>query len=119
MLRSPARAVGGNDDARIHGVEVVENPGNERREYGAIEVKTAHHRVQGPILGEATGIAADVHDSGVAAPGDDEQALVLDVDDERLVVEDERVRLPGIVDPRLLRRKAGLLASGAGVLTGD
>jgi hypothetical protein len=54
----------------------------------------------------------------VAAAGDDDQALVLDVDDERLVVEDQRVGLPAPAEPGLLGREAGLIAGGAGNLPG-
>jgi hypothetical protein len=49
-------------------------------------MESAHDRVEGAIFGQAAGVAADVDDPSVAAAGDHEEALVLDVDDERLVV---------------------------------
>src|ERR1700759_1342913 len=43
----------------------------------------------------------DVSPPGGAAAGDDAHALVLDVDDEGLVVQDQRVRLPAPAEPGL------------------
>jgi hypothetical protein len=61
-------------------------------------VKAAHDRVDGPVTGQAPGVPADVDDPGVSAACDDEQAFVLDVHDEGLVVEDERVRFPAAAE---------------------
>src|SRR5262249_15001808 len=47
------------------------------------------------------------------------QALVFDVDDERLIVEDEGVGLPAAAGPGLLRREPGLVTGGAGDFAGD
>jgi hypothetical protein len=55
----------------------------------------------------------------VAASGDHDQAAVADVDDERLLVEDEGVGLPAPVEPGLLRWEAGLIPGGPGDLAGD
>src|SRR5262249_59618474 len=52
----------------------------------SVEMESAHDRVEGALFGQAAGVAADVDDPSVAAAGDHEEALVLDVDDERLVV---------------------------------
>jgi hypothetical protein len=49
-------------------------------------MESANDRVEGALFGQATGEAADVDDPSVAAAGDHEEALVLDVDDERLIV---------------------------------
>jgi hypothetical protein len=66
--------------------KVVEDSGDEGLENRSVEMESADDRVEGALFGQAAGVPADVDDPSVAAAGNHEQALVLDVDDERLVV---------------------------------
>jgi hypothetical protein len=79
------------------GAKVVEDLGDEGLENWSVEMESAHDRVEGALFGQAAGVPADVDDPSVAAAGNHEEALVFDVDDERLVVEDEGVGLPAAV----------------------
>src|ERR1019366_1297940 len=92
---------------------------DERLEKRPVEVETAHHCVDRLLMGQAPRIPANVHDACVATTGDYEQALVLDVDDQRLVVEDEGVGLPPPAQPRLLWREPRFVAGRAGHFSGD
>jgi hypothetical protein len=78
--------VGRDDDTGSKGAKVVEDQGDEGLEDRSVEMESAHDRVEGALFGQAAGVAADVDDPGVAAAGDHEETLVLDVDDERLIV---------------------------------
>ena len=55
----------------------------------------------------------------LAAAGNHYQAPAADIDDERLIVEDERIGLPAPVEPGLLRRDPRLVPCGPGDLAGD
>src|SRR5262249_35904850 len=55
----------------------------------------------------------------MSAAGEDNQSTIADVDDDRLIIEDQRIRLPVIVAPRLLRRKARFVIGGSIHLAGD
>jgi hypothetical protein len=89
--------VGRDQDTGGKGGEVVEDLGDEGLENWSVEMESAHDRVEGALFGQAAGVPADVDDPSVAAAGNHEEALVFDVDDERLVVEDEGVGLPAAV----------------------
>src|ERR1700729_164080 len=108
-----------NDDLRVQRTQVVDAPRDQRLEDRPVEVKAADNRVQRPVLGKPAGVTADVHYAGVPASRDDQQALVLDVDDQRLVVEHQRIRLPAAVQPGLLWRESRLVAGAAGYLASD
>src|SRR5215472_3187567 len=115
----PASAMGRDDDLRRQLGQVVEHAGDQRLEIRPVEVEPADHRVQRLIAGQPPGVAADVHDPGVPAAGDDDQALAGDVHDQRLVIEDQRVGFPGAAQPGLLRRESRLISGGARYLAGD
>src|SRR6202012_1128779 len=85
VLGPPSGAVGGYDEVGGQGGQVVENPRDERLEHRPVEVEAAYHGVQRAVSGQPPRVPADVDHPGVAAAGDDDQALVLDVDDEGLV----------------------------------
>src|SRR5215470_3938015 len=76
-------------------------------------------RVQRLAAGQALGVPGDVDHAGVTAAGDDDQPLARDVDDERLVVQHQRIGLPALIEPGLLRRKPGLVPGGARNLPRD
>jgi hypothetical protein len=119
VLGPPSGAVGRDHDTGSEGAKVVEDSGDEGLENRSVEMESAHDRVEGTLFGQAAGVPADVDDPSVAAAGNHEEALVLDVDDERLIVEDEGVGLPAAVNPGLLQREPGLVAGGAGYFAGD
>src|SRR5262249_31230347 len=119
VLGPPSGAVGRDDDTGGEGAQVVEDERDEGLEDRPVEMESAHDRVEGALVGQAAGVAADGGDSRVAAAGDHQQALVFDVDDERLIVEDEGVGLPAAAGPGLLRREPGLVTGGAGHFAGD
>ena len=57
--------------------------------------------------------------TGMAAAREDDQSPARDVGDQGLVVEDQRIRLPGSAPPGLVDREAPLEAGGAVDLAGD
>src|SRR5215472_8369499 len=75
VLGSPSGAVRGHQQLRRHLRQVVEQPRDQRLEQRPVEVEAAHRRVQRLVPGEPPGVAADVHDPGVPAPGQHDQAL--------------------------------------------
>ena len=60
----------------------------------------------------------DIDDAGVTTAGEDHEAATVEAHHDRLVVEDQRVRLPAAVDVRLVTREAGLERRRAIDLTG-
>src|ERR1022692_948791 len=119
VLGAPAGAVRRDQDARVHRGQVVEDARDQGLEQRAVEVEPAEQRIERLPAGQPPGVAGDVDHASVTAAGKHDQALALDVDDEGLVVEYERVRLPAAAEPRLLRREAGLVAGGPRYLPGD
>ena len=86
MLGPPASAVGRDNDAWSKSAQVVEDSGDQGLEERSVEMKPTHDRVEGALFSQPARVAADVDDPSVAAARDHEEALVLDVDNERLVV---------------------------------
>src|SRR5580704_536411 len=82
-------------------------------------MKSAQEGVERLAATEALGVPGDVDHARVTAAGDHHQAAAADVDDERLVIEDQRVGLPAVGGPSLLRRETGLPPGGARDLAGD
>jgi hypothetical protein len=82
-------------------------------------VEAADHRVEGVDAGEAAGVAGDVDDAGMAAPGEHHQTGPAEVHDQSLVVEDQRVGLPAVVVVGLVEGHAGLEVRGPRHLAGD
>src|SRR6266481_6030088 len=119
VLGPPAGAVRGNEDRGIEQGEVIEDPRDEGLEDRPVEVEPAEQCVQGLLAGEPPGVAADVDHAGVTAAADHDQPFAADVDDERLIVQHERVGLPDLIDPGLLDREARLVAADAWHLAGD
>jgi hypothetical protein len=111
--------VGGDENTGVQGGEVVEYAGEEGLEEGSVEMEPAEQGVQGLLTGEPLGVAGNVDHTGVAAPGEDHQAFALQVQDEGLVVKNEGIGLPLVVEPRLLRGEARFVPGGARNFTGD
>ena len=82
-------------------------------------MKTADDRMDVVLARELSGIAQDVDDPRVAAAGQDNEAMASDGGHERLVVEDQRVGLPGSVPVRLVDGEPALELGRAVDLTGD
>ena len=57
-------------------------------------MEAANHGVDLLQAGEFLGVAHDIDDAGVAAASKDDQPLIADVEQQCLVIQDERIRLP-------------------------
>ena len=101
-------AVRGDEDGGRQPLEFGADLGDQRLEQRPAEVEAAHDRVHLADAGEPPRVPGDVDDAGVPAAGEHDQPLAAHVDDQRLVVEYQRVRLPLPAAQRLLRREAGL-----------
>ena len=82
-------------------------------------MEAADDRGDGLDAGEPSRIADDIDNPGVPAPGQHDQTMTGDVDDEGLIIEDQRVGRPGPVSQRLVERHAMLEVAGAIHLAGD
>ena len=82
-------------------------------------MEAADDRGHGLDAGESSRVADDVDDPGVTAPGQHDQAVAGDVDNEGLVIEDQRVWCPGPVGQCLVKRHAMFEVAGAVDLAGD
>ena len=100
MLATPSRVVARDDDGGVERGEVGAGAADDRLEYRAAEVEAAHHGTQPLHAGQRLRVAGGVDLPGMAAAGDDHQAPVADVHDDRLVVEGE-----GSGSHRRLRRR--------------
>jgi hypothetical protein len=92
---------------------------DDRLECWTAEVKAADDRGNGVDAGESARVADDIDDPGVAAPRKHHQPVTGDMDDEGLIVEDERVGCPGPIGERLMKRHAVFEVGGAIDLAGD
>jgi hypothetical protein len=68
-------------------------------------VEPAEHRVHPVHPGQRPRVPQDVDHAGVPAPGHDDEPAPGQVHDQRLVVEDQRVRLPAVAPQRLVDRE--------------
>ena len=119
VLRPPARAVRGHQHVGRHVAERGDGGFDDRLESRSGEVEAAEQRVQPVDAGQPQRVPGDVDRAGVAAAGDHDQAPAADVDDQRLLVEDQRVGLPPPVAPRLVVGHAALEVGRAVHLAGD
>src|SRR5205085_1893761 len=71
------------------------------------------------LTGQGKRIARDVDNSSVPAASDDHQSAIPDIDDERLVVEHQRIRFPVVVSPGILHRETRFVTGGTVNLAGD
>ena len=81
---------------------------------GPFRWKASHHQVETIDSGQSVGVAADVHDAGVARNRSGPLALAGDVHDQGLIVEDQRVGLPGAISVGLVDREALLERASSG-----
>ncbi len=66
----PARAVGGDNYFRRQLGQCLNSRAHDGDEQGTVEVKAAENGVDPFDAGEALGVADDVHDPGMTAPGE-------------------------------------------------
>ena len=92
---------------------------DHRLEQRAGEVEPTEHRVHPVHPGQRPRMPHDVDHAGMPAPGDDDEPAAGHVHDQRLVVEDQRVRLPAPVPQRLVDREALLEVGRTRHLAGD
>src|SRR5829696_4984320 len=82
------------------------------------EVQTAHEGVHAILTGQPLGVAQYVDRSGVAAARKYDQALALEIHNDRLVIPDPGVRLPAAVRACVIEREALLKIGNALDLAG-
>ena len=115
----PAGAVGGDDHLGGELLERIDGVPDDRFEQRAGQMEAADDGVQLVDAGQSLGVTADVDDARVPAAGEHDQPAPGDVGDQRLVVEDQRVRLPACAAPGLVDREALLEAGDPVDLPGD
>lgn len=93
MLRLPSGEVPWRKQVGRHGGERFYGRGDARREVPATQVEASQERVQAGYRGQSLGVSHDVHGAGMSASRHYEWAFSADLDDERLIIEDERVGL--------------------------
>lgn len=99
--------------------QVRADPRNQRLEQRSVQVKPTKEPVDLRRAGECEGIARNIHDTRVAAAGDNHESAVADVDDHRLIIEHQGVRFPVVISPGFLDWKARLVAGGPVNFAGD
>lgn len=119
LCRAPSGAVGRDDCLSADLGQSVDGGFDDRLECWTAEVKAADDRGNGVDAGESARLADDIDDPGVAAPRKHHQPVTGDMDDEGLIVEDERVGCPGPIGERLMKRHAVFEVGGAIDLAGD
>src|SRR5215510_11241979 len=76
-------------------------------------MKTTEYAIQLRCAGQTQRITTNVDDTRMPAASDDNQSAIADIDDRRLIIQDQWVRLPMVVPPRVLDWKPWLVAGGA------
>ena len=77
-----------------------------RLEERPVEVEAADDSVDSVDTRESAGVGDDVDDARVTAAGEGDEPFAGHVDDERLVIEDQRIGLPCPAPTRLMEREA-------------
>lgn len=91
---SPSGAVRGYDEVGCECREGVDGGGDDWLEEWAGEVEAADDGMDLLDSGQGAGVAKDVDHAGMSAAGDHQQSAAVDVHDQRLIVEDQRVGFP-------------------------
>ena len=114
LLRPPTGAVTRDDQVRVQVAEGGHGRTDDRFERPATQVKAPDERAESIDAGETQGVANDVDNAGMAAPGHHDQTLAADMDHESLIIDDLGVVVPVIAVPGLMgRRHAPLELGGA------
>jgi hypothetical protein len=120
VLGAPSGAVTRHDQARRHPSEHVDGRLDDRLERRPAEVQTTNQRVQLGNPGEPHRMPNDVDRARVRAAGQNDQTLAAHVDDQGLVVHDQRIVLPRPAGPSLMGcGHAAFVLSRAVDLAGD
>jgi hypothetical protein len=117
--RLPAGAVAGDEPLDAEVVEGGDGRLDDRLEDGPGQVQAADEAGDLVAAGQAPGVAQDVDRAGMGAGRHHHQALAGDVDDQVLVVQDQRVGLPAVAGPRLVDGEADLELGDPGDLARD
>jgi hypothetical protein len=99
--------------------EGITGRSDDRFEPRPTEVKASDDGVEVMVASQAPHVVEDVHDSGVTAAGQHDEAASAHVRDEGLIVEDQRIGLPASVPVGLVGREAPLERGRAVDLAGD
>src|SRR5215210_8257199 len=113
MRRPPAGAVRRYEVVRVELAQRGARRLDDRLECTAAQVKAADDRMDVVLPRELSDVAEDVDNARVAAAGQDDKPMASDECHERLVVEDQRIGLPGSVPVRLMDREPSLEIGGA------
>ncbi len=120
MFSPPSRAVPWDDQRRLQIGEGAHGATDDRFERRTTEVKATDKGVQSANSGEPLGVPHDVDGAGVCTAGQDHETLASKMNHHGLIIDNERVWLPGGSGPRLMRRRHSVLEIGRSVhLTGD
>jgi MFS family permease len=120
VLGAPPGAVAGHDERRVELGERRDRRPDHQLERGPAQVQPTDQAVQALDRGEPQRVPDDVHRARVPAPGDDDQPAPAHVDDQRLVVDHQRVVRPLLPVPRLVGgRHPALEVGGAVDLAGE
>src|SRR5579859_1824195 len=119
VLGPPAGAVGGHNHAWLQRAKIGTHALDQWLVQRPIQVKAAEEPVHPRSAGERQRIPCDVDDAGVTTAGQNHKPTVADVDDHRLIVEDEWIGLPMVVVPGVLHGETRLVAGGAVHFAGD
>ena len=118
VLRTPAGAVSWHHQRRVHRAEIGAHPIDQRFVQRSIQMKAAEESVHTGFAGQCQCVARDIDDAGVSATSEDDQAAIAHVHDDRLVIENEWIRLPVVIVPGLLYWKTGFVPGGARYFAG-
>ena len=119
MLRLPSRAVPWHEQVGRHGGKCFHSRGYARREVRAAQVQTGEECVQAGYRRQPLGVSHDIHGAGMRIRSL-RAGLFHGLDDERLIIEYQRVGSPCRVGPALMRWGHAAFEVGSPVdLAGD
>src|SRR5262245_4013449 len=119
MRRSPAGAMLRHNDIGVEFLQCLNSWRDDRLEDRTREVESTDDGVYATYTREISRMLQRVHDACMTATGQDNQTLIFHVDDHRLIVVNQWVRLPLAVDPGDLGRVSFLKGCGSRDLSRD
>src|SRR5262245_40749007 len=119
MRRSPADAMLRHNDIGVEFLQCLNGRRYDRLEDGTREVKSTDDCVNIVDTCHISSVLQRVHDTGMTATGQDNQAFIFHVQYHRLIVVNQWIRLPLAVDPGNLGRVSFLERCGSRDLPGD
>ena len=119
MRRPKTRAVGRYQVGGVESCDRLDGGSNAAQHGATAEMKPTDESMDLVNAGEAGHVAEDVDHPGVPATGHHDQPLPSEVQHERLIIEDQRIRLPGGAAQRFMTGETLLEARRPIYLTGD